>query len=78
MGNRILRLKHGKYAYYAVRCPEKFKSMADKRGMVMEHRLLMAEYIGRSLYKTELVTHRDRNANNNAFANLKLVRKKIK
>ncbi len=78
MSTRILRRKHNKYSYYAVRCPLKFISMADKNGYVMEHRLLVALYQGRALCKNELVKHRDGNTLNNEIGNLVVVRKKTR
>ena len=78
MSSRILRRKHNKYCYYAVRCPLKFSSMADKNGYVMEHRLLMALYCGHPLCKNELVKHIDGNTLNNEIGNLRIIRKKCK
>jgi hypothetical protein len=78
MSNRIIRTKHGKYGYYAVRCPLNLISMADKAGYVVESRLLMALYMGRALYKNELVLHKDRNPANNEISNLRVVRKRCR
>jgi hypothetical protein len=50
--------------------------MADKGGYIMYHRLVMAESIGRPLYKTERVIHKDKNTLNNEIENLKIVRRK--
>jgi hypothetical protein len=55
-----------------VRCPDEFKSMARGDGYVMEHRLLMAEKIGRPLLRRECVHHIDHNPENNAIRNLML------
>jgi hypothetical protein len=76
MANKILRTKHNKYCYYAVRCPYKYRVMADSNGYVMLHRLVMAEFIGRPLYKSEQVRHKDGNTLNNEIENLKIVRSK--
>lgn len=78
MPSRIIRTKHNKYKYYAVRCPLKFESMADSMGYVMEHRLILALYIGRALCKNEYVVHLDGNTMNNEISNLRVVRKKCK
>jgi len=76
MPNHIFRIKHNKYRYYAIRCPYKYRMMADSNGYVMCHRLIMAEFIGRPLRKGEIVKHKDGNALNNEIENLRLVRKK--
>ena len=78
MSNRIIRTKHGKYKYYAVRCPLKLMQMADKNGYVMEARLIMALYLGRALCKNELVKHIDGDTLNNEIGNLRVVRKKCR
>lgn len=46
--------------------------MARKDGYVMEHRLVMAQWIGRPLRRTEVVNHIDHNPANNARENLEL------
>jgi len=76
MNHLILRTKHNKYRYYAIRCPYKYRTMADSNGYVMQHRLVMAEFIGRPLRKNELVKHKDGNTLNNEISNLKIMRKK--
>ncbi len=55
-----------------VRCPEEFKSMARKDGYVMEHRLIVAQHIGRPLLRVEVVHHEDRDPTNNDPHNLSL------
>lgn len=77
MRKRILRnTKSGKYKYYTIRCPYAYRMMADKHGDAMEHRIVMAEFIGRPLRKGEIVKHKDGNALNNEIENLKIVRRK--
>jgi hypothetical protein len=77
--DRILqKTRNGRYCYYAVRCPLKFEGMADKNGYVMEHRLIMALYLGRPLCKNEFVKHLDNNTLNNEISNLRVVRKKCR
>jgi hypothetical protein len=70
-GGVTYKRPHGNYkGVKYVRCPEKFKAMARKDGYVMEHRLIMAEKIGRPLLRSEVVHHRDHNPANNARKNL--------
>jgi len=76
MTSHILRIKHNKYRYCAIRCPYKYRMMADGNGYIMVHRLVMAEFIGRPLRKGEMVKHKDGNAMNNDIDNLRLVRRK--
>lgn len=47
--------------------------MADSHGYVLEHRLVMAEYLGRPLTKQEVVHHLDGDKLNNHISNLQLV-----
>ena len=55
-----------------VRCPEQFLPMARKDGYVMEHRLIVAQHLGRPLKRTEVVHHIDHDPSNNDPANLML------
>ncbi len=45
---------------------------ADRNGYVLEHRLVMEEYLGKPLLPGEVVHHRDRKRANNPIANLLL------
>ena len=46
--------------------------MANSNRRVLEHRLVLAEHIGRPLERTEVVHHRDGNRSNNRLGNLML------
>ena len=55
-----------------VRCPAEFLPMARADGYIMEHRLVMAQWIGRLMTRTEVVNHKDHDPSNNARSNLEL------
>lgn len=55
-----------------VRCPPEFAAMARSDGYVMEHRLAMAQWIGRCLTRTECVNHINHNPRDNRRENLDL------
>lgn len=64
---------HGNYiGVKYVRCPAEYISMARKDGYVMEHRLLVAQALGRPLLRVEVVHHIDHNPANNDLNNLQL------
>lgn len=64
---------HGNYTGVKyVRCPPELIGMARKDGYVMEHRLFVAQAIGRLLLRSEVVHHEDHNPANNALDNLQL------
>jgi hypothetical protein len=64
---------HGNYAGVRyVRCPVEFTSMARRDGYVKEHRLLVAQAIGRPLLRSEVVHHIDHDPKNNSLDNLQL------
>lgn len=58
--------------YVLVKLPpdHRFFCMADSRGYVYEHRLVIAEKLGRPLRSDEQVHHRDGNKQNNSPENL--------
>jgi hypothetical protein len=65
--------KKGNYpAIKYVRAPMWALPMARKDGYVMEHRLLMAQMVGRLLARAECVHHRDHDPLNNEPTNLEL------
>lgn len=49
-----------------------FAAMRHRAGYVLEHRLKMAEKLGRPLHADETVHHKDGDRTNNAFDNLEL------
>jgi hypothetical protein len=55
-----------------VRCPKEYLGMSRKDGYVMEHRLVMAQQVGRLLERVECVHHIDHNPTNNEINNLLL------
>ncbi|HUV95969.1 MAG TPA: hypothetical protein VMV98_00725 [Acidobacteriaceae bacterium] len=72
-GGVIQRHRHGNYVQVRyVRAPEWARLMARKDGYVMEHRLVMANRIGRTLLRMEVVHHDDHAPLNNATTNLEL------
>jgi hypothetical protein len=67
--------RKGKYADQSikyVRCPVPFMDMARKDGYVMEHRLIVAMTLGRSLLRSECVHHINHDATDNRIENLML------
>lgn len=68
-------INNGKYKGYIQVCvtPEhRFYCMAGKRHSVPEHRLVMAEYLGRPLTKDEIVHHKNGKKTDNRIENLEL------
>jgi len=65
---------HGNYpgGLKYVRCPDDFLPMARKDGYVVEHRLVVAQAIGRPLKRSEVVHHVDHDPHNNDLGNLQL------
>jgi len=65
--------KKGNYKYVKyVRCPQEFIGMARKDGYIMEHRLVMAKWVGRLLDRKEVVHHINHDPNDNRKSNLLL------
>jgi hypothetical protein len=72
-GGVTYRKRRGNYVSVRyVRCPPQLASMARRDGYVMEHRLVMAVWVGRPLTRTECVHHKDHNPLNNERTNLEL------
>lgn len=73
-GGATYRTRKGNYPQSVkyVRCPSEFISMARKDGYVMEHRLIMAQHLGRPLLRSEVVHHIDHDVTNNQLDNLQL------
>ena len=72
-GGVTYRKRHGNYVSVRyVRAPKWALPMARKDGYVMEHRLVMAQMLGRLLARTECVHHLDHDPLNNDPTNLEL------
>lgn len=72
-GGVTQRRRHGNYVSVRyVRCPPELMLMARKDGYVMEHRLVMAKWVGRPLSREETVHHIDHQPLNNPRSNLEL------
>lgn len=65
---------HTHEGYVRLRLPlgDPLRPMADGEGYILEHRLVMAESLGRLLLPTETVHHKDGNRTNNDIDNLEL------
>lgn len=61
-----------KDGYVSVICPDEFRQMSNKNGRVLEHRLLVAQKIGRNLLAREVVDHIDGIKLHNCPDNLRL------
>lgn len=69
--NTFLPAKPPQAKYVTVRRPG--HPMADKQGRIYEHRLVMAEALGRMLSRLEVVHHKNGNPRDNQIENLELV-----
>lgn len=66
------RVQLGPYISVLVSRDSPFASMRNSGGYVYEHRLVMAEHLGRPLLSTETVHHKDGDKHNNVIENLEL------
>jgi hypothetical protein len=61
---------------YIQLCGFKNHPMANKNGVITEHRFIMSNHLGRNLSKNEIVHHINGNTKDNRIENLKLVTSK--
>jgi hypothetical protein len=66
------RSLHYGYWYIRLNSDDAFHSMCTKNGLVLEHRLVMARHLGRSLLSTESVHHINGEPSDNRIENLQL------
>jgi hypothetical protein len=72
-GGVTYKRKHGNYiGPKYVRCPPDLLAMARTDGYILEHRMIVARWVGRLLLRTEVVNHKDHNTRNNDPSNLEL------
>lgn len=62
----------GGYVIVLVDETDQFSSMRTSNGYVLEHRLVMARHLGRSLFANETVHHINGNRSDNKISNLEL------
>lgn len=66
------RLPSGDYIKVLLPRDDELHCMTDRAGYVLEHRLVMAKYLGRPLFKWETVHHKDNLKRHNVITNLQL------
>ena len=66
------RVDQSGYIKILVPIESPYYSMIDKMGYVSEHRLVMAQYLGRSLSRDEIVHHKNQDKHDNKIDNLVL------
>jgi hypothetical protein len=71
IANRFEPTEAKRVRYVTVRRPG--HPMADKQGRVYEHRLVMADRLGRALLPSECVHHKNGNPRDNRVENLEIV-----
>lgn len=62
---------------YVQLCGHRGHPMANKNGVILEHRLVMSKAVGRNLKSSELVHHKNEKQNDNELTNLELTTKDI-
>lgn len=63
---------NGNYVAVLIEKFDPMFGMADEAGYVLEHRLVMARYLGRPLYNWETVHHLNDHTKDNILTNLQL------
>jgi hypothetical protein len=73
-GGVMQRSRRGNYPTHErlVRCPPGFSTMARSNGYVLEHRLVVAQALGRPLSRGEVVHHMNHDPMDNRLENLAL------
>jgi len=66
------RLKGNYIGPRYVQCPPEWQAMARADGYIAEHRLVMAQWVGRPLTRTECVNHINHDPRDNRRENLEL------
>ena len=66
------RFAHGEYMATTIRPEHPFFGMAQRTGRILEHRLVLAEHLGRVLRPEETVHHKNGDRSDNRIENLEL------